>query len=102
MVFSKPFAERYRPAAQMDGAIEGRVRPQLMMRRLPELFPPNALFLADTGCSFVWATHDLHPPGIGRYRSEMRFGAMGWAIGAAIGIAMANRKRSVSPATAAC
>lgn len=72
-----------------------RVDPQRLMWTLAHIMPEETVFHADTGCSFVWATHDLHPRGVGRCRVEMRFGAMGWAIGASVGTAMGLRGRPV-------
>lgn len=90
------------------------IKPQSLMRELGRLFPPTTRFLADTGNSVAWAIHYLHPS-IDRRISERRFGGgerkrvpgrrntdagwlrvtmnfapMGWAIGGAIGTAMAN------------
>ncbi len=90
------------------------IKPQRLMRELGQLFPPTTRFLADTGNSVAWAIHYLHPK-IDRRVSERRFGGgerkrvpgrrntdggwlrvtmnfapMGWAIGGAIGTAMAN------------
>ncbi|MGZ3184630.1 MAG: thiamine pyrophosphate-binding protein [Telluria sp.] len=89
------------------------IKPQRLMRELSRLFPPTTRFLADTGNSVAWATHYLQPqdrrmgerrlgggerkrsPGQrqafgGWLRMTMNFAAMGWAIGGAVGTAMAN------------
>ncbi|RJG07767.1 thiamine pyrophosphate-binding protein [Noviherbaspirillum cavernae] len=89
------------------------IKPQRLMRELGRLFPPETRFLADTGNSVSWATHYLHPAdrriserrigggerkrGAGRrkagggwLRVTMNFASMGWAIGGAIGTAVAN------------
>jgi acetolactate synthase-1/2/3 large subunit len=89
------------------------IKPQRLMRELSRLFPPTTRFLADTGNSVAWATHYLQPqdrrmgerrlgggerkrvPGQrishgGWLRVTMNFAAMGWAIGGAVGTAMAN------------
>jgi acetolactate synthase-1/2/3 large subunit len=89
------------------------IKPQRLMRELGRLFPPTTRFLADTGNSVAWSTHYLHPrdrrvgerrmqdsdrkepfgrrksPG-GWLRVTMNFAPMGWAIGGAIGTAVAN------------
>ena len=74
------------------------IKPQRLMRDLPALFPPNTKYLADSGNSFAWATHYLHPydrrfAGMrergGLFSASMDFASMGWAIGSAIGTAMA-------------
>jgi acetolactate synthase I/II/III large subunit len=90
------------------------ITPQRLMRDLSRMFPTGTRFLADTGNSVSWATHYLHPRdrrlserrlsggsrkrGPGRRKSDgswlrvtMNFAPMGWAIGGAIGTAMANQ-----------
>ncbi|RMD70200.1 MAG: thiamine pyrophosphate-binding protein, partial [Gammaproteobacteria bacterium] len=64
------------------------VKPQRLMHLLPRLFPPKTRFLADTGNSFAWSTHYLHPFATHTYRVAMGFGSMAWAIGSAVGTAM--------------
>ncbi|MFO1349938.1 MAG: thiamine pyrophosphate-binding protein [Gammaproteobacteria bacterium] len=76
------------------------IKPQRLMRDLAEMFPPNARFLADSGNSFAWAIHYLHPfdrrlagrrdARGGVFRAAMNFASMGWAIGAAVGTALGN------------
>lgn len=89
------------------------IKPQRLMRELSRMFPPTTRFLADTGNSVAWATHYLQPldrrmgerrlaggerkrsPGQrqtfgGWLRVTMNFAAMGWAIGGAVGTAIAN------------
>gem|GEM_PF-61801 len=95
------------------------IKPQRLMKELGQLFPPTTHFLADAGNSYVWATHYLHPidrrlgnrrspkradfldagrrkkrqPRVdsSSYRAGIEFASMGWAIGTAIGTAMANK-----------
>ena len=76
------------------------IKPQRLMRELPRLFPPNTNYLADTGASFAWATHYLHPFDRrmkgkrngrgGLFRASLDFASMGWAIGSAVGTALAK------------
>ncbi len=75
------------------------IKPQRLMTELPRLFPPHTRYLADTGASFAWATHYLHPfdrriagkrdAHGGLFRACLEFASMGWAIGSAIGTALA-------------
>lgn len=75
------------------------IKPQRLMRELPRLLPPNTRYLADTGASFAWATHYLHPfdrrltgprdAQGGVFRACLEFASMGWAIGSAVGTALA-------------
>lgn len=81
------------------------IKPQRLMRELTELFPPNTRFLADTGNSFAWAIHYLHPfdrriagqreANAGLFRVALEFASMGWAIGAAIGTALGSPGKPV-------
>jgi len=92
------------------------IKPQRLMRELARMFPPTTRFFADTGNSVSWAVHYLHPavdrrfgerrlakagserkisPGLrkadgGWLRVTMNFAPMGWAIGGAVGTAVAN------------
>ncbi len=76
------------------------VKPQRLMRELARMFPPNTRYLADTGASFAWAIHYLHPydrriAGArnargGVFRACLEFASMGWAIGASVGTALAR------------
>jgi len=76
------------------------IKPHRLMRDLPDIFPPNTHYLADSGNSFSWAIHYLHPydrrrSGIrdgrgGLFQVAMEFASMGWAIGSAIGVALAR------------
>ncbi|HVK54733.1 MAG TPA: thiamine pyrophosphate-binding protein [Burkholderiales bacterium] len=86
------------------------IKPQRLMLELSRRCPPTTRFVADAGNSTAWAIHylNLHdrranrwpvqgaePPenerrkGAGWLRMTMDFAPMGWAIGAAIGIARA-------------
>ena len=89
------------------------ILPQRLMRDLGRLFPANTRYLADAGNSVAWAIHCLVPDdrhrGVrglscvqradlserrtsagGWLRVTMEFAPMGWAIGGAIGTAMAT------------
>jgi len=89
------------------------VKPQRLMRELSRRCPPSTRFVADTGNSMIWAVHYLQPRnrrgggsgGTGGRRAGgperrsgtanwlrvlMDFAPMGWAIGAAVGIARGN------------
>lgn len=92
------------------------VLPQWLMHQLPKKFPAYTRFLADVGNSMAWAIHYLHPYDrrmaerrvatrvqsttrrgafAGLFQTTIDFAAMGWAIGAAIGAALANRSRPI-------
>jgi len=80
------------------------IKPQRLMKELSRRFPPCTRFLADAGNSMTWATHYLQPrnrralhsstprqdtrSGTASWlRVTMDFASMGWAIGAAVGVA---------------
>ena len=87
------------------------IKPQRLMKELSERFPPATRFLADAGNSMIWTAHYLQPwnrrgtapRGRPRPRGKDRrlgtaswlrmtleFAPMGWAIGAAVGVARGN------------
>jgi acetolactate synthase-1/2/3 large subunit len=87
------------------------IKPQRLMKELSERFPPSTRFLADAGNSMMWTAHYLQPwnrRGTGPrgklfprsrerrsgaaswLRMTLEFAPMGWAIGAAVGIARGN------------
>ena len=72
------------------------IKPQYLMRELGWRAPPDTRFLADSGSSTTWAIHHLamhdHRRSLGGWmRVTMNFAPMGWAIGGAVGTALANR-----------
>lgn len=81
------------------------IKPQRLMFDLARLFPPGTRFHIDNGNSFFWATHYLHPfnrrldsrrlSDVCSVRTSMGFASMGWAIGSAIGAALASPRRPV-------
>jgi acetolactate synthase I/II/III large subunit len=92
------------------------IKPQRLMKELSQRFPPNTRFLADTGNSMIWAAHYLQPwnrrstdarrglpSGTVERRSgtaswlriTLEFAPMGWAIGAAVGVARGNPRGPV-------
>ena len=76
------------------------IKPQRLMHDLAELFPPQTRWLADVGNSFSWAVHYLHPfdrrvagrreRGYSLFQACFEFAPMGWAIGTAVGISIAE------------
>lgn len=76
------------------------IKPQYLMRELGWRSPPDTRFLVDSGNSTAWAIHHLgmhdHRPSAGGWmRVMMNFAPMGWAIGGAVGTALANRATPV-------
>ncbi|HUG21880.1 thiamine pyrophosphate-binding protein [Piscinibacter sp.] len=98
-------------AAEQCDADTAPIKPQRLMKELSRRFPPNTRFLADAGNSMTWAIHYLQPRNRRAARSSDRavpprkdarsgtaswlrvttdFASMGWAIGAAVGVARGN------------
>jgi len=81
------------------------IHPARLMRELPRRCPPHTRYLADVGASFAWAIHYLHPydrrfKGVrtgssGLFQTSIEFAAMGWAIGCAVGTALALKGQPV-------
>ena len=75
------------------------IKPQRLMSDLPKLFPEHTRYLVDVGNSFAWGTHYLHPFDRrmagrrqqygGLFSASFDFASMGWAIGSALGTALA-------------
>ena len=73
------------------------INPRRLISYLSRLCPQDVRCYADAGNSFFWATHYWQPTfehaaGINHLRISMSFASMGWAPGAAIGSAFANKK----------
>ena len=107
------------PRGSSESKESGGVSPPQLLERLSKVLPSMVRFFADSGNSLAWAIHslevedrrernacfsghELSPASVerrGKPRSwlnvTMEFGAMGWAIGAAIGAAMADRRGPV-------
>lgn len=71
------------------------IKPQRLMHDLTMRFPDDTRFVADAGNAWAWTTHYLHLKQGNRYRIGMGFGAMAWAIGAAVGTALGCRGTAV-------
>ena len=76
-------------------SLDAPIKPQYLMRELGWRSPPDTRFLTDTGNSTIWAIHHLamhdhHASAGGWMRVTMNFAPMGWAIGGAVGTALAN------------
>jgi acetolactate synthase-1/2/3 large subunit len=82
-------------------AIDAPIKPQRLMRELAQHFPVNTRYFADIGNSMAWAIHYLpvkerrhgnkRSSNSGLLHTVVGFGPMGWAIGAALGAALAYR-----------
>jgi acetolactate synthase-1/2/3 large subunit len=98
------------------------VKPQWLMAQLTSWFPPSTKYLADSGNSVAWAIHFLNPfdrrilerrhetrgegskekadsgrrgSTAGLFQAALEFSSMGWAIGAAVGAALACPRQTI-------
>lgn len=90
------------PAAreQVPLTADGPVKPQHLVTELGDRLPPGTRFVADAGNSMAWAVHWLRDPGRAQLAGRApgvpwlhalaEFAPMGWAIGATIGLALAD------------
>lgn len=65
------------------------IKPQRLIYEMRWRFPPQTRFLIDTGNAMTWAFHYLFVSHSENYRSSSELAAMGWAIGGAVGTALA-------------
>ena len=68
------------------------LKPQRVMHELVKRLPSNTRFIVDAGNAWAWTTHYMMLESSGLQRTAFGFGAMGWAIGAAIGTALGCNK----------
>ncbi len=85
------------PIYENETAFEA-ISPANIIRALPQFLPKNSRYFADSGASLAWAIHYLDPyyePAEKEmmFRNCFDFGAMGWAIGNAVGAALADPTR---------
>ena len=79
-------------------AVPGRVHPAALMDAVQRqvIDGSDAIVLAESGNSFVWATHRLRFAAPGRYRASTGVGAMGHAAAGVVGAALAGTRRAVA------
>ncbi len=70
--------------SEMD-ASQAPIHPRHLMRTLVDMFPADTRFVIDTGSSFTWAIHDMFPKRPGMFRTNVGYGCLAWAPGAAVG-----------------
>jgi len=63
------------------------IKPQRLICKLVQDFPPETRFLSDVGNWMAWTIHYFFSKHPENYSFSIRTGAMGWAIGNAIGTA---------------
>ncbi|MGC4087089.1 MAG: thiamine pyrophosphate-binding protein [Polyangiaceae bacterium] len=83
------------PPAPVRSSEDGAVHPADLMRWLSQELPPDVVVHVDAGNGFSWSTRDLVRPQPDTYRVAMGAASMCWAIGAAIGAAIGNPRRTL-------
>lgn len=83
------------PPALIREQYDGLIHPLDLMRWLNQVLPPRVVVHVDTGSSMAWSTRELMRAIPDTYRVAMGACSMCWAIGAAIGAAVATRERVV-------
>lgn len=91
-LFGGKFAVKSPEMAESD---QVPLRPERIFTHLAKTLPASTRVFIEAGNAWSWATHYYQrEESDGSYRIAMGFGSMGWAIGAAVGSAMA---RNIQP-----
>jgi acetolactate synthase I/II/III large subunit len=83
------------PPSLVRSGCDALVHPLDLMRWISNMAGSNVVVHVDTGSSMAWSTRGLTRPNPDTYRVSMGACSMCWAIGAAIGAAVAKRQRVV-------
>ncbi|MBS0448761.1 MAG: thiamine pyrophosphate-binding protein [Proteobacteria bacterium] len=86
------------PPSAPSLAASDRVRPEFLMQAIQRrvVDAGDAIVLAESGHSFIWATRCLRFATPGRYRVSTGVGAMGHAACGVVGAALASGRRAVA------
>lgn len=79
----------------LAGTEHGPVHPSDLMHWLSATLPDFVVVHVDTGNGFSWSTRDLLRASADTYRVAMGLSTMCWAIGAALGAAVASGERTL-------
>jgi acetolactate synthase-1/2/3 large subunit len=79
----------------LAGSAHGPVHPTDLMQWLSAALPDSVVVHVDTGNAFSWSTRDMARGRADTYRIAMGLSTMGWAIGAALGAAVASGERTL-------
>jgi acetolactate synthase I/II/III large subunit len=80
--------QRY-PTCPKEAQLENTVNPYILMQALSSVAPDDTCFFIDTGCAVAWSMQALKIRGSQRTFHDFNNTAMGWALPAAIGGALA-------------
>jgi acetolactate synthase-1/2/3 large subunit len=73
----------------------GPIKPQKVIRDIVQRVPPETRFLIDNSNSVPWSIHYFFSQQPENYHLSIGFASMGWAIGASVGMSLANRNSPV-------
>lgn len=76
------------PESCLRDKTSSHIKPQRVYREIVERFPPETRFLIDNSNSVPWTIHYFFHPRPENYHLSIGFAAMGWAIGASVGMAL--------------
>ncbi len=71
------------------------IKPQRLICEIIQRFPPETRFLIDNSNSVPWSIHYFFHHRPENYHLPIGFASMGWAIGAAVGVALGTRNTPV-------
>ena len=71
------------------------IKPQKLIRDIVQRVPSETRFLIDNSNSVPWSIHYFFSQRPENYHLSIGFASMGWAIGASVGMSLANRNRPV-------
>ena len=74
---------------------ETTVNPYMLVETISKVAPDNTYFFIDTGCAIAWSMQALRIRGSQRTFHDFNNTAMGWALPAAIGGALARPERPI-------
>lgn len=83
------------PICPKDARDESTVNPYVLMETISSVAPDDTCFFIDTGCAVAWSMQAFRIRGSQRTFHDFNNTAMGWALPAAIGGALALPQRSI-------
>jgi acetolactate synthase-1/2/3 large subunit len=86
--------QRY-PVSPSNARSESAINPYLLMEELSAVAQDDTYFFIDTGCAVAWSMQALRLRGSQRTFHDFNNTAMGWALPAAIGGALALPEKSI-------
>jgi acetolactate synthase I/II/III large subunit len=86
---------RQYPVTPKDARLEGPINPYVLMEEISASAQDDTYFFVDTGCAVAWSMQGLKLRGSQRTFHDFNNTAMGWALPASIGGALALPEKSI-------